>query len=391
MVSIQSVLAIIFFVLMFGFLILKRKKLAVQKVLFPLIYIVMYRTTLGLRFMDKCARKVPFLGYIIGAGAVIGFLGMVFICFELIRNSIALITSPDAAVSVQPVLPFEAKGVFFVPFIYWILAIFIIATVHEFWHGVASRYFGLKLRSSGFAFLCLILPVIPAAFVEPDEVQLARAKLRRQLGIFAAGPFSNIATAGIILLIVMFIFNPIGTLVFEPAGVKVVSVTEEGPSSAGGLLVDDIITGLNGMYIPDVKTFVAELKKYHPKEAIRLKTSTGLKMIVLGANPKDASLPWLGITSRPYSIVKQSFAETFGSNVIPGILEWIFGFFYWLFLLSLGIGLFNLLPMGPLDGGLMLKTVLAKYYKKRGLLTFRLISVFFLVLIFANLTIGFVR
>lgn len=391
MVSIQSVLAIIFFVLMFGFLIFKRKKLVLQKVLFPVIYIVMYRTTLGLKLMDKCARKVPFLGYIIGAGVIIGFIGMVFICFELIRNSVALITSPGATVSVQPVLPFEAKGVFFVPFIYWILAIFIIATVHEFWHGVASRYFGLKLRSSGFAFLCLILPVIPAAFVEPDEVQLAKAKLRKQLGIFAAGPFSNIVTAGIVLLIVIFVFNPIGSLVFEPAGVNVVSVTEDGPSAIGGLLAGDIITDVNGVYIPDVKVFVAELKNYHPGDTIRLTTSTGVKTVVLGANAKDASLPWVGISSKPYTVVRQSFADTFGSKWIPAILEWIFGFFYWLFLLSLGIGLFNLLPMGPLDGGLMLKTVLAKYYKAKGLLVFKLLSIFFLVIIFANLIVGFVR
>lgn len=391
MVSIQSVLAIIFFVLMFGFLILKWKKLVLQKVLFPLIYIVMYRTTWGLKFMDTCARKVPFLGYIIGTGVVVGFLGMAFICFELIRNSVALITSPDAAVSVQPVLPFEAKGVFFVPFIYWILAIFIIATVHEFSHGVASRYFGLKVKSSGFAFLCLVLPVIPAAFVEPDEVQLAKAKLRKQLGIFAAGPFSNIITAGVVLLVVLFVFNPVGNFVFEPAGVKVVSVTEDGPSAAGGLLADDVITDVNGVYIPDVKVFVEELKKYSPGSTVRLKTSTGLKKIVLGANPKDESLPWLGITSKPYSVVRQSFADRFGSKVIPAVLEWIFGFFYWLFLLSLGIGLFNLLPMGPLDGGLMLKTVLAKYYKKKGLLFFKLLSIFFLAIIFANLIVGFVR
>jgi len=362
-----------------------------QKVLFPLIYVIMYRTKLGLNLMDKLAKKIPFLGYIIGSGVVIGFLGMAFICFEIIRNSVMLFLSPSAAVSIQPVLPFEAKGVFFVPFIYWILAIFIIATVHEFSHGLASRFFGLKVKASGFAFLCLIIPIIPAAFVEPDDAQLAKTKLRRQLGIFAAGPFSNILTAGVVLLIVLFLFNPLGKVVFEPAGVNVMSVTDNGPSAVAGLSVEDIIIDVNGIYVEDVDAFVEELKKYSPGDKIAVNTNTGVKNVVLGANPKDESLPWMGISSRPYTVVKQSFADKFGAKFVPAVLEWIFGFFYWLFLLSLGIGLFNLLPMGPLDGGLMFRAVLGKYYKKKGLFAFKMISFAFLIIIFANLIVGFVR
>jgi membrane-associated protease RseP (regulator of RpoE activity) len=389
--GIQSILAIIFFVLMFSFLFYSRKKLSVQKVLFPLIYVIMYRTKWGLNFMDKCAKRIPYFGYIIGAGVVIGFLGMGFICFELLRNSLKLFISPDAAVSVQPVLPFEAKGVFFVPFIYWILAIFVIATVHEFSHGAVARYFGLRVKSSGFAFLCFLLPIIPAAFVEPDEKQMSRTKLRRQLGVFSAGPFSNIITAGVVLLIVLFVFNPIGKVVFDPAGIKVVSISEDGPSAASGLMPDDIITDVNGVYVQDVETFVRELKTYKPDDVISLKTDDGVRSITLGVNPNDPELPWLGISSRPHSVVSPSFAEKYGSGFVPGALKWIFGFFYWLFLLSLGIGLFNLLPMGPLDGGLMLRTALKKYYKKKGILAFRIISWGFFLLILINLGIGFMR
>lgn len=390
MVSIQSILAIVFFVIMFGFLIIKRKKLSMQKVLFPLIYVIMYRTKWGLKNMDRVAKKFPYLGHVIVAGIVIGFLGMGFICFEIIRNSIKLFVSPEAAVSVQPVLPFEAKGVFFVPFVYWILSIFIIATVHEFCHGVAARYFGFRVKSSGFAFLCLILPVIPAAFVEPDDKQLAKAKLKNKMGVFAAGPFSNILTAGVILLLVLLVFNPVGKMLFMPAGVKIVSVTEDGPSAFSGLAQDDIIIDVNGVYVSDVEEFVAELKRNSPGDKIYLKTDNGVRDIVLGKNPSDESLPWLGISSRPYTVVRDNVKNSIGTFV-PSAVEWVFGFFYWLFLLSLGIGLFNLLPMGPLDGGLMMRSLLKKYYDKKGILAFRLISWGFFALILINLGIGFVR
>jgi membrane-associated protease RseP (regulator of RpoE activity) len=340
--------------------------------------------------MDKMAHRIPYLGYIIGAGVVICFLGMAFICVEIIRASIKLILSPESAVSVQPVLPFEAKGVFFVPFVYWILSIFIIASVHEFSHGMAARYFGMKVKSSGFAFLCLVLPIIPAAFVEPDEKQLSKAKLGRKLGVFAAGPFSNIITAGIILLVVLFVFNPIGKMVFEPVGVEIISVNEDGPSATSGLAPGDIIQDIDGVLVSDVKDFVTELRLHEPGDTILIKTNNGVRGITLGTSPIDESLPWLGISSRPHTVIRESVKASIGT-FIPNVLEWTFGFFYWVFLLSLGIGLFNLLPMGPLDGGLMVRTVLKKYYKNKGILAFRILSWGFFALILINLGIGFVR
>jgi len=85
-------------------------------------------------------------------------------------------------------------------FSYWILSIFLIAVIHEFSHGVVGRAWKLKIKSSGFAFLSILVPVIPAAFVEPDEKQTAKASARAQLGMLSAGPFSNVVFAALILL-----------------------------------------------------------------------------------------------------------------------------------------------------------------------------------------------
>ena len=85
MIDVEIILAIIFVVILGIVLIINRKKLEIQKVLFPIIYIIMYRTKLGLKLMDKIANKyrslVQFFGFIsIG----IGFVGMAFISISII-------------------------------------------------------------------------------------------------------------------------------------------------------------------------------------------------------------------------------------------------------------------------------------------------------------------
>src|SRR3989337_1214809 len=129
MVDVQSWAAVLFIILIAGFLILRRKKVEIQSLLFPLLYFALYRTSWGLRAMDRMAKRLPRLTNFLGRlGVVIGFLGMAFISFEVIRSSIALFVKAEAP-GIMPVLPVEAKGVFFVPFFYWIVSIFVIAVV----------------------------------------------------------------------------------------------------------------------------------------------------------------------------------------------------------------------------------------------------------------------
>jgi len=65
---------------------------------------------------------------------------------------------------------------------------------------------------------------------------------------------------------------------------------------------------------------------------------------------------------------------------------------YWLYLLNIGIGLFNLVPLGPIDGGLMMKEVLKKWFnKKTAKKIFSFISSAFLIMILINILHGFVR
>src|SRR3989338_644264 len=86
-------------------------------------------------------------------------------------------------------------------FLHWIISLFIIAIIHEFSHGVIARVYNIKIKSSGFAFL----GPIPAAFVEPDEKKMEKSSAKAQLSILAAGSFSNILLALLVILILFFV------------------------------------------------------------------------------------------------------------------------------------------------------------------------------------------
>lgn len=385
----NSIAAIVFILFMLVFLYIERKKIDLQRIFFPILYFAMYKTKVGLKLMDKGAKAMPkLLKTISFLGVIIGFLGMILIGFELLKNTANLLISPGVAPGIQPVLPFEAKGVFFVPFIYWILAIFVIAIVHEFSHGLIARVYNIKIKSSGLAFLGIILPIIPAAFVEPEEKQLIKKSLRAQLSVFAAGPFANIITAGIVFLLIIQVAAPVADIAFDKKGVEIVSVVDDGPFAKAGISPGEIVTKFEKTAITSVPDFTEVITKHKANDSVVVKTNKTSYVVKLGAHPKNASIAYLGISTKQYVKPNQTFVAKYGSFV-PAAIEWISGFLYWLFVLNLGIGLFNLLPLGPIDGGRMVKAVFMKLNKKKGYLAWKYLSLFFFVLVLFNVIAGF--
>jgi membrane-associated protease RseP (regulator of RpoE activity) len=384
----QYVLLIAFIALMLVFLWFERKNIQVQG-LFPLFYFVMWRTKKGLGLMDRIAGFAPrFWSWFFGFGIIIGFIGMIIISYELVHNTVLLFTSPETAPGIQPVLPFEAKGVFFVPFVYWILSIFLIAVIHEFCHGIAARVHNTPVKSAGLAFLGIIAPIVPAAFVEPDEQYLQKQSRFRQLSVFSAGPFSNLVMAGIMILVVMFFANPLAESMLLPGGVKITGTEENSPAALAGLKAGYIITSVGGQKISLLEDLTTALKAYKPGDIIQLEAN-GTHSITLTENPKNTSLAYLGIFSRQHAEIQKDFVDKYGAWSVPVIL-WLFGLVYWLFLLSLGIGLFNLLPIGPIDGGRMLQLGMQKLFKQqRGQWLWKYLSIMFFGMVIVNVIAGF--
>ncbi len=366
----------IFVVLMALFLYKNRKKLSVTG-LFPILYVFMYRGKHGIKLMNTWAKKWGKCLRITGViGIIIGFIGMIFVCFQIVYNIYQILIYPAATSGVQLVLPFEAKGVFYVPFIYWILAIFVVALVHEFSHGLFGRAYKIPVLSTGMAFLGAIVPIIPAAFVEPDEKKFNKFSLRAKLSMLAAGPFANIVLGFVIILLLIPAAPVVGSF-YSNDGVNVVQLAPDGPADKIGMAGGEIIHNMDGIDIittQDFKDFLSEKKK---GDIIKLETDQGTFDVALEEKSDEA---YIGIFLQQNTKLKEGKNE-----ILASVLSWIYGLFMWIYLLSLGIGLFNLLPMGPLDGGRMLKEILGVKRKK----LFLFVSWFFFIIIVFSVGVGF--
>src|SRR3989344_412163 len=202
---------ILFYLLIILFLVFNRKKITTQAK-----FIILYRTKWGLQWMDKYSKKfrewVILLGYI-GVGA--GYVGLLVISYVLIKNLVDLVTKPAAVSGVSLVLPgINVPGLGVLPFWYWIIAIFIIALVHEFSHGIVARAHNVEVKNTGIVFFGPIL----GAFVEPNEEKMRKEKDITQYSVLAAGSFSNIVLSVLAFLLLTFVLNPIQAEITETKG-----------------------------------------------------------------------------------------------------------------------------------------------------------------------------
>ncbi len=313
---------------------------------------VMYKTQLGIKLMDKLAKPYPrVLKYLSNVGVFLCFLGMGFIVYFLVKETWKLIYIAGTQPALVPVLPgIEIAGAPALSFWHWIIAIFIAAAIHEFSHGLIARLHNIPVKSSGFAFLGPLL----AAFVEPDEKVLEKKKPMQQLGVFAAGPFSNILLGGFILILLLFVIAPIIGTIYEGDGIIVNQMMDDYPMNSSGVSVPFTILALNGQESLDTEQFSTLLSIVSPGDTVTLTTDQGDYVVTLANNPTNESAPFFGIAGLEQKVVvKEEYSYL--SPFTP-IIDWFKLLTLWVFLISVGVGLFNLLPLGPVDGGRMFYT-----------------------------------
>lgn len=209
------------FLVLFGlfliiFLYAKRRNLKREGILY------LYKTKLGIKFIDYIGKKYKkIINFIQYFSIVLGYILMGGIFYILINAVYTYLRFPEITEFVKapplvPLIPYFPKifGVesFFPPFYftYFIIAVLIVAVVHEFSHGIFAKAKGLKIKSTGFAFLG---PIV-GAFVEPDEKRMMKKKKIDQMAILSAGVFANIITAIVFVFIAYLFLN----LAFTQAG-----------------------------------------------------------------------------------------------------------------------------------------------------------------------------
>ena len=350
-----------------------------------------------------------------------------------------LIPSPSSSATVVP-------GVLLVPFWYWIITIALLVVVHEGMHGILTARERVRIKSLGTG----LLAVIPLAFVEPDEKQLQKKGFWAQQRVFAAGSFANFLLAFIAVGLLVAI-SPMGQGLYTASGVQFSQAVPGLPAAGANLSGTITSIGGNSIVNVSDLTRVLELTGIEKETSITVLQGNETKTytLVTGRQPQLNFTPnldqtillglgqaelveqgigtaggWMGLEQKkafwravgkdPRWAVTAAFRiaelETAqmafrepgylgilgagtvkdvrtGAEAAAGAFEFIAGLLFFLFIINLGVGQFNLLPLKPLDGGRMWELVFRKVstrYAKQitmavGLLMFLLIAAGFVL------------
>ncbi|MBW2992199.1 site-2 protease family protein [Candidatus Woesearchaeota archaeon] len=376
---------ILFYLVIALFIYYNRKRFDIHgKIVF------LYRTNFGLKFIDNFSTKHKELVKIVGLiGIGVGFIGLIAISALLIQNMFNLLFKPEATPGVGLVIPgvHIPGSPIFVPFWFGIIALFFVVLVHEFGHGIIARAHGLPIKSSGFG----LFAIFPIAFVEPDEKLLRKQKDYIQYSTFSAGPFFNVLLSVVAALLLFAVFFPIQEKITEPTGFSISDVQEGYPAEVAGMKGGELIIGINDAETLNVQQFSDEISLIRPGEEITIKTDETTYSIITTEhpdNPRKAYVGILGLTDE-----RRFTGESRVSKFLFDVLLWFKNLLQWVFVLSFGIGLANLLPLGPVDGGRMLQVALHKLYgdKKKGDRLWRQISLLFLFILVINIFFPIIR
>jgi len=349
---------------------------------------LIWRTKRGLRFIDRVGKRFRrfWLGFG-SAAAAIGFILMIFVFVSLLLYVILILHNPGNAVpGAKLILP----GIT-IPLVEGLIALFSVLLVHESSHGYVMRAQDLRTKSTGL----LLWIVIPGAFVEQDDKQLQRAPLVKRLRVYAAGSFANVVFA-------LLCFGLILALISPKPGVYVYGVEKGSPVENKiflGAQLKLIIDNENVHYqinnAHDWNTFVD--RGIPPGENLRIEIDNENVQITTAENYRDN----IGVVliralnrieyANPLNLTLAAAGDLVNAPVIHqyvynSVIPWGgIVILKWIFMLNFGIGLVNLLPAVPLDGGYIFRGLLeSKMRKKTAKRISYAIAIFTLALIILN-------
>lgn len=364
--------------------------------------LLMWKTKKGKEFIRKIAKPKKFWNGFAMIGIVISFIAMFFMLWLLVENLSLLQHVPKkelqnlpginmviALPGINPILPVG----------YTIIGLAIAIVVHEFSHGIQCVLGKIKIKSLGI--IAFIVPI--GAFVEPDEDELKNADSKRRMKVFAAGPTMNLFVSFLCVIMVSFVLFP---SVQPSDGAVVFYVIEDSPAHEIGMKSWQVITEIDGREIKDYNDFYSVMHNTTAGENISISYHSldgkyYTKYVVLADKynftneSKDAGIGFLGVgitdvLERDLELFKNPFEESpkdfliryYGApfmgffigysplkepftsyykiegvfSFLPSDVFWgIVNTFYWIFWLNFAVGLFNVLPIIPFDGGYILQ------------------------------------
>jgi len=236
----------------------------------------------------------------------------------------------------------------FIPWWHALIAIIITLVAHESSHGVLTRVAKVRLKSTGI----LTLGSLPiGAFVEPDEEELNRHTSIERMRVYTMGSFANFVVGITFAIMIFAIYSAFSSYMIID-GVKVVGFIEGFPAKEV-MESGSLIYSIDGTNVADMDEFVVASKDLVAGEKVVLNTSSGVHSFTLGVSKEDPGKGYMGVYVANQVSLKGSlaFIEMRTLSFIIDMLEWIVFF-------NINIGLVNLLPIIPFDGGRMFHEVI---------------------------------
>jgi membrane-associated protease RseP (regulator of RpoE activity) len=402
----------------------KNNRVRVELKLFVLILI---HTPFGLEFFDRVAkwriakfyaRFNTHLMPAITALAIFLILGSLLVMFanaqarEGVRG-----VGPAANLLIPGFNPY-------LPITYGLAALVITIIIHEAGHGVVARVHNIRVDSKGHV-LFLRIPKRPSVNIEREE--LNRATLKQKSAVLTAGPLNNMILAGACLLAMYLVVSTLTPLPPDPSapqfGVMVISVNGGSLAETVGIEAESVIQYVAGQQITSLEDLSESLRGNLgntveitwlnkagdpvmrqvtlPAAVEPGRGTLGVSVTVLSSSPQEVLDTYKNqFSQNPLAILlPPTFQEgfvPFSDLMAPKYTSSVFGdnfapvanMLFWLWFINFNVGIFNALPLGPLDGGQLYGALIENKVKSKAiaknanmLLTLVMAAIVFAVLV----------
>ena len=138
---------------------------------------------------------------------------------------------------------------------------------------------------------------------------------------------------------------------------------------------EEFLLTLETLRAGDIVTFTADNTEYE---------------VVAGA--REGSLSDKGVLGVTFTSKRVPAQEGTAYEILLAVIRWFSELIKWVVILNLGIGLANLLPLGPVDGGQMIRRLMTRLYgDEKGLQKWKRVSLIVLAVIIVLLLVPFVK
>jgi len=281
------------------------------------------------------------------------------------------------------------------------LAFVITIAVHEFGHGFLCRVENITVKGMG-----ILLAVIPIGFfIEPDEEELDRTKGMPKARMFGAGIANNLVV-GFSCLVLLVLFIGVAAPTTSPV---IHGIYKDYPAYEAGVPQGSVVKTVNGVPVTTRDDIAGILNTTKPGEPVTLQVEKDALIsdytFTLASWPADISRPsgFMGVQYYDGAAIKQAI----GSMLSPfGVLQFLIipfdtstnaqflrvlafdspdeqyyevpfdGYWgvihllFWCGWININVGIFNAIPMIPLDGGYILREGVDRLLDRRGWLKY---------------------